>query len=238
MRPGFKKKTKVDPRVKDQQNVINKKLKKPLIKSKYKALFEIYAHKNEIYTKNRGYKAYNLTFLRLLDGKPLLEFIQKRFKNKSKIRILDEGAGLTRFLKEFKTLLKNKGIESETSAITLTPGVTRENVSVDLLIKQKSQEFQAFKEYDLITSVFGGVHYNIAELDKNLVLKFSHSLSKNGVFLLGVNRLKTHENIDVEKHIKNISTSLKKNGFKLDFKYVPINGYASLPNYIFKIERL
>jgi len=240
LKPRFKKKTIVDPRIKDQQNVINKKLKDPVIREKLKHLSNLYTNKHELYPKNRGYKEYNYAFLQLLEGKPLLEFVLKRFKNskKSKLTIMDEGAGLTRFLTEFKSLLEKRNINSETTAITLTPGVDLKNSKVDILVKQKSQNFKPFKKYDLITSVFGGVFYNISELDKNLILKFSHSLSRNGVFLFGTNRLKPLKNITVEEHINNIKRTMIKNGFRLDFKFAPSNNNHKLPTYIFKIERL
>jgi len=175
----------------------------------------------------------------LLNNKTLIEFIKLRFK-KNKLTILDEGAGLTIFLKEIKALLIKESINVETTAITLTPEVTKKNSNVDVLIKQDTLKFKPSKSYDLIFSVFGGVHYNLKDLDKNLVLKLSHSLSKNGVFFLGLNRLsdfRGKEKPVPDYFFTNIKKSFNKNGFDIEYESILANVLYRLPIYVFKITR-
>lgn len=227
---------KVNPKVKEQQNVINKKLQNPEIKKKLQKVLNIPRHRFELYVKERNYNDYNHTFKKLLNNKSIVNFIKTRFKSKN-ISILDEGAGKTFFLRDIKKLLMKEGIDTHTTAITLSKEVTRENTNVDLLVKQKTQEYLLNRKYDLIFSVFGGIHYNIFELNKNVVLKLSHSLSEKGVMFIGVNRLTYSEKFSLDFIVKNISKTLNKNGFDLKFSYVPHNILYKLPVFIFKIER-
>lgn len=227
---------KVNPKVKEQQNVINKKLQNPKIKEKLQKVLNIPRHRFEFYVKERNYNDYNHTFKKLLNNKSIVDFIKTRFKSKN-ISILDEGAGKTIFLRDIKKLLMKEGIDSHTTAITLSKEVTRKNTDVDLLVKQKTQEYLLNRKYDLIFSVFGGIHYNIFELNKNVVLKLAHSLSEKGVMFIGVNRFTYSEKFTLEQIVKNISKTLNKNGFDLKFSYVPQNIHYKLPVFIFKIER-
>jgi 2-polyprenyl-3-methyl-5-hydroxy-6-metoxy-1,4-benzoquinol methylase len=233
-----KKRPVVNPKIKDQQKVIVEKLKKTEIRDKFLKLRRNYQVKFETFIKNRGYKEYNFAFRNLLDGMHLFEYIYKRFKTKREISILDEGAGFTRFLKEIKELFEKKGKTIETSAISLTPGIKKENTShLNYLYKQKVQTFVPKKEYDVIISVFGGIHYNIKELDKNTVLKLAHSLSKNGVMFIGVNRINNYQVNLPDSILENIKVSLEKNGFSLKHKYNIENVSRKLPIHVFRIER-
>lgn len=235
----FKKKTNVDPKTRDQQNVLNKKLKNSLIKEKLAHLKNRHYLRNETFPKNRGYKEYNFAFRNLLDGRPLFKYINKRFKGKKQISILDEGAGLARFLKEIKDLFLKKGKKIETTAITLTPGVLKENTPhLNYLHKKESQQFMPNKKYDVILSLFGGFHYNIKELDRNTVLKFAHSLSENGVMFIGINRFGSERYEASEKVFLNLKRAFEKNGFTVKYKYDIENATRKLPFYIFRIERL
>jgi len=229
----------VNPRILEQQRLIDIKLKDKFISFQLKQRLK--HSENPSYKTNRGYKDYNLAFDDILTEKSLLEFIKNRFKTK-KLKILEEGAGQTVFLNEIKDLLLKEGIKSETTAITLTPGVTRKNTRANILIKKDSLKTTKLQEYDLIFSVFGGIHYNIKELDRNLVLKFANSLSKNGVFFIGVNRLGAYKSLVLQKvnykgFFNNITKSLNKAGFNVDCNFVPVNGLRHLPIFIFKITR-
>ena len=71
---------KISPKVKEQQDVLNKKLKNSEIKKKLREIQNKPRNKFELYPKERGYNKYNYTFRKLLDNKSIVDFIKTRFK--------------------------------------------------------------------------------------------------------------------------------------------------------------
>ena len=89
----------------------------------------------------------------------------------------------------------------------------------------------------MIFSVFGGIQYNVLELNKNTILKLAHSLSEKGVMFIGVNTF-FDSGLPRDQIVKNITKTLNKNGFDLKYSYISHNIYYRLPMFMFRIERL
>ncbi|MCX6772261.1 MAG: hypothetical protein NTV88_00625 [Candidatus Micrarchaeota archaeon] len=166
------------------------------------------------YQTTRGYAHYNAHFnypwMHLgFVSKELIDILVQISKSRTgrPLRIMDDGAGSGIFLKEIKRMLADRGIESETTATSLTWFPELRDSNIDSIFIGNSETYAPPKTQDVIVSVLGAAYYQGPQLLKERLLKYAYCLEKGGILaadvpLAGFN-------------IKNVKKTLTKRGFTI-----------------------
>jgi hypothetical protein len=223
-------------------------------KSAFEKRFRLLEQKEyrQFWTANRTFEDYDKLFKRTL-RMPLLEFLEragKKFGNR--LSIMEEGAGEGNFLAEAKRKLAEKGINAETTAVSIfgTPELVkkRKKGMVDRLVLAQMERFVPKEKYHLIIGICGAVEYaqwegyaegiDRKKLLKELLLKYANSLEKNGTALIGMqwNEILLGRKTQNWRFLKGIESSFEKKGFKFQANFWRTE--ASLPDTALMIERI
>jgi len=150
------------------------------------------ATEDQTWIRTRGYAQYNALFSRAL-GLNIVDYLATIKRNRP-LRILDDGAGKGHFLDDLKHLLLNRGINCETTAISLYMSnwlkIYTEDARIDKTIIDPAEYYAPEKSLDAIFSFFGSIEYSHDLIRKNHLLKYLYSLDHNGILLVGFLRSK------------------------------------------------
>lgn len=192
------------------------------------------------WNNTRGYALYNELFREGL-GRELIDELVAKSKNKRRsLKILDDGAGLGYFLEEIKRKLREKGIACKTTAVSLSEigGLSsRKRLGqINEVHKGFSEWFLPKEKQDVIFSVFGGFDYSLRALQRNILLKYAHSLNKGGIICIG---FAMHFSItDVDTFKSRVKETFRKRGFEAEFYHRERVPKEQLPSYVLIIRRI
>ena len=184
--------------------------------------------------KDRCFLDYNNLF-KLVLNEPLHSFLVRMGKGKKKLKVLDEGAGFGQFLLDLKEILTKEGIDTDTTAVVLKKhsllDTYHKDGKVDHVHVGRSEFFLPDKGYDVIFSLYGGIHYTISEFRKQTLVKYASSLNRGGVALIGADL------IGIRTYLfERIKQAFRKRGFEIKLFAGPIQG--GYPSDILMIHRL
>jgi len=238
-----------------QSELIKKKLSVPEFKQKYDSLERrvlVNDGTPQAYTTTRRYEDYNTILTRCFPENKIFKdsilhtlLDYARTTKKETIKALDDGAGMGKFLFELKNRwndIKDAtqiNTNLETTAISLTPNKVVVP-GIDHIIYGNVAKFEPSQKYDFIFSVYGGFHYSVPVLRKEILLKYVYSLNKGGSAIFGFN----FNDIYAENfRSQEIITALKKRGFYAEYKFtphkvVPNNSSYDLPYSYLLVKRL
>jgi hypothetical protein len=179
---------------------------------------------------------------------------------RKKLTIVDDGAGKGHFLAELKPMLKEKGIESETIALSVSRRLTlwmkKKKGLIDEVFLKDAAEFVPKKPVDAIFSFFGSISYIEDLVRKEHVLKFAHSLRKGGIMAVGLNVVRvmgesragdihrglSRDPIDrimsLETEMKGIERAFEKRGFEASFVPSGLPSRKAYPNWMLILKRV
>ncbi len=177
----------------------------------------------------------------------LADCIASIHKGKGPIRILDDGAGKGLALASLKKKLSQKGIQTETTALTFEsdPGLEarQRKGRIDRIVQGRAEFFAPEKPVDAIISLYGSIWYAPKSSMKDHFLKFAFSLKKGGVILVGFDPIFNFKPTarlrgNPEKIVQGIVKALEKRGFKAKvFKRPESLFKENLPHQILIIQR-
>ena len=194
--------------------------------------------KTATWTQNRSFEFFEKQFGQFVGGN-LEDFLVKIGKRKRRpLRVFDDGAGVGFFLYELKKNLRKRGISTFTSGIVFDahPDVIDrvKRREIDKIYDEKSEFFVPGQKQDVIFSLFGSVHYTMKEFEKEILLKYCHSLNYEGYALIGDF---LHKKLSYVGK-RNLKRKLKKLGFEITFGSEPDAYYLDLADDIIIIRRL
>ena len=200
----------------------------------------------------------------------MIEFVTKilrdkknYFSKKKNLSIFEEGVGHGQFVAELKNYFQKEGKNTHITALSKAnlPKLTilkQKQIINDLLI-QSAELFRPKRFFDLIVSLFGPTNYTLPIVRKQHLQKLAHSLSKNGILLLGFEfkKLNSAVNYGLFKSLgekdktsssksnfsleaKNIVRAFEKQGFRARFFNTPINLLSAVayPKTILIVQRI
>lgn len=192
------------------------------------------------WTTKRDYAFYNTVFehgLRQMNlGENLIDALARLKPSREQLRILEDGAGKGVALSQIKQELEKKGVQTHTTALTLVADwqlkKRYQTLAVDELVEGMAEDYSPKHSLSAIVSVFGSATYTLPEARRDHILKFVHSLSPRGLFLMcfyldpapkkGVitslsPNQKNRRPADTPKQMGAIRQSLQKQGFRAEF---------------------
>jgi hypothetical protein len=177
----------------------------------------------------------------------LADCIASLQKGSSPIRILDDGAGKGLALASLKKKLSQKGVQTETTALTFEsdPGLEarQRKGRIDRLVKGRAEFFMPKKPFDLILSLYGSLWYSPRFVAKDHLLKFATSLEKGGILMVGISPIFNFKSTAMlrdnpEKVVQGIVRALEKRGFKARVFERPETVFKeNLPHQILVVQR-
>lgn len=191
---------------------------------------------------SRGFSIYNEIF-HTCTGKDLLnKLVELAIKLRRPLRVLDDGAGVGRFLQYTKKELLARGVKTITTAVALEPQPELRTMhaegTLDKLHIGLAETFLPEEKQDVIFSVFGSIEYTLPEFKRRILLKYSHSLNKGGFAVVGV-QLGFHSNEEGRANAfkSAVVNSFAKQGFFAQF-YNYEDSDPNIPKDILFIRRL
>ena len=184
----------------------------------------------------RGVYDYSLLFEKII-GESLLDFLTTLAKRKKRLSILDDGAGLGRFLSGIKAELKKRQVDVDTSAVVLEKKQFFSE-DIDNTHIGPAQFFLPDKKYDVIFSYYGSIHYTDElghDTIKHMLPKYANVLNHGGVLLIGGNFIGIRTEL-----FEQMKIAFQKQGFQITFMS---NNLSSIrdrgePSDILMIRRL
>ena len=162
-----------DPETREE---IRNKLKKTIEKDRH-------ADKNggETATYSRRRTTYSISDYQVDIHRHIRELLDTR----DKVHILDLGAGDGNYLAVLKHFFGNR-IHTTAMGLTTTPQLEHKvrTGAIDRAIQRSLEGFVPDKEYDLIISYWGGLHYVTSGLEFQYGEMLAHSLSKGGKLII------------------------------------------------------
>jgi hypothetical protein len=174
-------------------------------------------------------------------GTSILDALQRIAKPRQIMRLLEDGAGEGVFLGELKQRLSAIGISTETTALSLASNEKlsekKKSGKIDNIRIGNAEFFIPAKPFDAIFSLYGSINYADPGIQKEHLLKFAHSLKRNGLMLVG---------LDIElpgfrvSFLDEITRAFEKQGFFARFyKYSEDRSEKrTLPHWILIVKRL
>ena len=170
-------------------------------------------------------------------------------KNRKRV-VIEDGAGEGHNLAKIKELLATAGIPCEAIALSLgsDPSLKTKlaNGKINKIVNGPAELYVPEKPVDLVISFYGSLHYTLEDLKKEHLLKFAHSLRKNGLLLTGfdspIKGKRSAAQTLYEKHKHNaLVRALEKRGFKaavyLQPKGLELMLGEKLPEYMLIVQR-
>ncbi|MDD4983712.1 MAG: hypothetical protein PHH82_02640 [Candidatus ainarchaeum sp.] len=193
-----------DPETRDE---IRNKLRKALEKDR-KA--------NENGGETATYSRRRITYSISDYGVDIHRHIRELLETRDKVHILDLGAGDGNYLALLKHFFGNR-VHTTAMGLTTTPQLKHklEKGAIDRIIQRSLEGFTPDREYDLIVSYWGGLHYVTQGLEFQYAEMLAHSLSKGGRLIIypyhgelrNIKDLRFR--IKVEKYIENVAVVTK-----------------------------
>jgi hypothetical protein len=224
----------------------DKSLKKK--QKEYLKYLKLKKHNRLNWSERRTYRDYDILFSQFLKGSLIEEIIQlnkNKINKKEKLKIIEDGSGTGLFLIGLKKLLNEQKIKSELTALSFNSNSTLKEAKRHKLIdKVRTGAIETFipKEYyDIVFSVYGGVHYALDPLKKEFLLKYSYSLNKGGMAFIALD-INKYSISNTRRDIRgDIISFFRKTGFYANFfenknRFAP-SGYQ-LPKDVLIIKRL
>ncbi|MDD4983341.1 MAG: class I SAM-dependent methyltransferase [Candidatus ainarchaeum sp.] len=184
--------------------------------------------------KDRCFLDYNNLFKLVLD-EPLYGFLVRMAQGKKKLKVLDEGAGFGLFLLDLKEMLEKEGIDTDTTAVVLKKhsllDTYHKDGKVDHVYVGRSEFFLPDRNYDVIFSLYGGIHYTLSEFKKQILVKYASALNRGGVALIGADLIGIRTPL-----FEQMKIAFRKRGFEIKLFTGAIRG--GLPTDILMIRRL
>ncbi|MCX6803040.1 MAG: hypothetical protein NTY48_00545 [Candidatus Diapherotrites archaeon] len=205
-----------------------------------------WAQENDKFEMDRTFFDYNQIFTTGLSAffgsehATLLSVVSEMSKRKKKpLNIIEDGAGNGAFLREFQKKLASTGSAPRITALTLaeTPGLSelKRTGVIKELYTGDAELFVPKQPADLIVSLAGSINYHISQVGKDHLLKYAHSLGKNGLMLISMDLLphfdpnaahrtvglsrnpKSNRKMSIGTELAGIEKAFEKRGFKAKF---------------------
>jgi hypothetical protein len=210
-------------------------IKDPKLLKKFKELSKKHHEVSEgQWRKDRCFLDYNNLFGCILN-ESLYDFLVRLGRRKKKLSVLDEGAGFGLFLLDLKEMLAKEGIATDTTAVVLKKHTLldtyQKDGKVDHVYVGRSEFFLPDRKYDVIFSYYGGIHYALSEIKKQILIKYASALNRGGVALIGADLIGIRTPL-----FEQMKTAFRKRGFEIELYCGPVPG--GYPTDILMICRL